>query len=194
MTFPSNFISCEGFLGRNLKTKKRHHAILVGKKIRFYSRGWEWALFLLGVIFHPRSSPSLQTLKALQPLHTDIKDRVFESRLYLNFASIAMCFHFLWRLAKRLFLGFHFVCSELPDDARSRLGWAVPSGCPDGKNLTIAFSARGLILSSFFTTWACQDRVYPQKWIAYLLHNISQSIWIIKGKVFCFFPICHKLG
>lgn len=148
----------------------------------------------VGSDFSPTWVSQPSDFEALQPLHTDVKDHVFESPLYLNFASIIMCFHFLWRLAKRLFLGFHFVCSELPDHARSRLGWAVPSGCPDGKNLTIAFSARGLILSSCFTTWACQDRVYPQKWIAYLLHNISRSIWITKGKVFGFFPICHKLG
>lgn len=111
-----------------------------------------------------------------------------------EFCFYRYVFSFFMASCKTSFPWFHFVCSELPDDARSRLGWTVPSGCPDGKNLTIAFSARGLILSSFFTTWACQDRVYPQKWIAYLLHNISQSIWIIKGKVFCFFPICHKLG
>lgn len=109
--------------------------------------------------------------EALQPLHTDVKDHVSESPLYLNFASITVCFHFLWRLAKRLFLGFHFVCSELPDHARSRLGRAVPSGCPDGKNLTIAFSARGFILSFCFTTWAVK--------IEFILKNELHTYYLI---------------
>lgn len=119
------------------------------------------------------------------------------SLLFTCILLLSVCvFIFLWYLAKHLFLGFHFVFSASPDHARSSLSWANFSPklcrCEDGKTLIIGFSEQGLNLSYFFTTWACQNRVYPQKLIAYLLH-IFQSIHVTKGKVFCF-PVCHNWG
>lgn len=190
----SNFISNKCCLGRNLKTKKRHHVNPVGKKSEFTVEGdsehcfcQEWFftwVHLWAFWLRPCS---------LRPLHTLTWKTVSLSLLFTWILLLSVCVFIFYGILQNAFsVGFVLFAQSLPTMCDHALAgfW----GCPDGKNVVIAFSEWGLILSYFFTTWACQDRVYPQKLIAYLLHHISQSICITKGKVGFFSPTHHKLG
>lgn len=174
------------FSWQELKNKKEA-SCSCRKTIRFYIEDERELCFCREWFFTHVGLPAFRLWGPAAPSHWRKRPCLWVSSL-LEFCFYHCVFSFFMASCKTSFPWVSFcLLRASPDHARSRLGWAVPSGCPDGKNLTIAFSARGLILSSCFTTWACQDRVYPQKWIAYLLHNISRSIWITKGKVFCFF-------
>lgn len=144
-------------------------------------------LFSVGSDFHPGLSQSLHTLRMWYPF--TLWNEIWS--LWVSFLLLSVCvFIFFYGMLQNIFfLGF-ILFSQSFDHAKSSLSWANFSPklcrCEDGKTLIIGFSEQGLNLSYFFTTWTCQDRVYPQKLIAYLLH-IFQSIHVTKGKVFSVF-------